>query len=81
MIKVLIADDHAIVRSGLKQLFGLMGDISVAGEATNGEEALEALQKTKFDLILLDLTMPGLSGINLIARIRALHPATPVCGQ
>lgn len=78
MIKVLIADDHAIVRSGLKQLFGLMGDISVAGEATSGDEVLDALQKNRFDLILLDLTMPGLSGINLIGRIRALYPDTPV---
>jgi DNA-binding NarL/FixJ family response regulator len=78
MIKVLIADDHAIVRSGLKQLFGLMGDINVGGEATNGEEVLEALQKGQFDLLLLDLTMPGLSGINLIGRIRTLHANLPI---
>jgi DNA-binding NarL/FixJ family response regulator len=78
MIKVLIADDHAIVRSGLKQLFGLMGDINVGGEATNGEEVLEALQKSQFDLLLLDLTMPGLSGINLIGRIRTLHANLPI---
>jgi DNA-binding NarL/FixJ family response regulator len=78
MIKVLIADDHAIVRSGLKQLFGLMGDINVGGEATNGEEVLEVLQKGQFDLLLLDLTMPGLSGINLIGRIRALHANLPI---
>lgn len=78
MIKVLIADDHIVVRSGLRQLFGLMGDIEVAGEATNGEEVLEALRTGQFDLVLLDLTMPGLSGINLIGRIRAMNEQLPI---
>ncbi len=78
MIRVLIADDHVIVRSGLKQLFELMGDITVAGEAINGDEVLAALQPGKFDLLLLDLTMPGISGINLIARIRTEDAALPI---
>lgn len=78
MIRVLIADDHVIVRSGLKQLFGLMGDITVAGEATNGEEVLEALKQGQFDLLLLDLTMPGVSGVNLIGRIFASNPILPI---
>jgi DNA-binding NarL/FixJ family response regulator len=78
MINVLIADDHVIVRSGLKQLFELMGDIFVAGEATNGAEVLEALRIGKFDLILLDLTMPGISGISLIANIRAQYAKLPI---
>jgi DNA-binding NarL/FixJ family response regulator len=78
MIRVLIADDHVVVRNGLKQLFELMGDIAVEGEATNGEEALELLLHKEFDLILLDLTMPGLSGVNLIARIHALYEKVPV---
>ncbi len=74
MIKVLIADDHVVVRNGLKQLFSAMGDVAVAGEAASGEELLEALGSTTADLVLLDLTMPGLSGINLVARIHALYP-------
>ncbi len=78
MIKVLIADDHIVVRSGLKQLFGAMGDVTVAGEATNGEEVLEALGKAQYDLVLLDLTMPGLSGVNLIGRIHAIDPNLPI---
>jgi two-component system, NarL family, uhpT operon response regulator UhpA len=78
VIRVLIADDHVIVRSGLKQLFGLMGDITVAGEATNGEEVLEALKHGQFDLLLLDLTMPGLSGVNLIGRIIVSNPSLPI---
>jgi DNA-binding NarL/FixJ family response regulator len=75
---VLIADDHVVVRSGLKQLFELMGDIVVAGEATNGDEVLKVLQQKEFDLILLDLTMPGLSGVNLINSIRALYEKVPI---
>lgn len=78
MIRVLIADDHVVVRSGLKQLFTLMGDIVVAGEATNGNEVIEALQHGQYDLILLDLTMPGVSGVNLIGQIRALNAKLPV---
>ncbi|HCI13809.1 MAG TPA: DNA-binding response regulator [Gallionellaceae bacterium] len=78
MIKLLIVDDHAIVRSGLKQLFLLMGDIVVAGEASNGAEALEALRNEQFDLLLLDLTMPGISGIGLIGHIRAINTKVPI---
>jgi DNA-binding NarL/FixJ family response regulator len=78
VIRVLIADDHAIVRGGLKQLFALMGDIEVAGEATDGTEVLEALRDGQFDLLLLDLTMPGLSGVTLIGRIRAQNPKLPI---
>lgn len=78
MIRVLIADDHVIVRSGLKQLFELMGDIVVAGEATDGAEVLDTLGRGECDLLLLDLTMPGLSGVNLISRIRGLHARLPI---
>lgn len=79
MIKVLIADDHDIVRGGLKQLFSLTGDIVVAGETTNGMEILEILQRvSNFDLLLLDLTMPGISGINLITRIRDVNKVLPI---
>ena len=78
MIRVLIADDHVIVRGGLKQLFALVGDIVVAGEATNGAEVLEALRHGQFDLVLLDLTMPGISGVSLIVHIRALNAKLPI---
>ncbi len=78
MIRVLIADDHVIVRGGLKQLFALVGDIVVAGEATNGAEVLEALRHGQFDLVLLDLTMPGISGVSLIGHIRALNAQLPI---
>lgn len=71
MIKVLIADDHGIVRNGLKLLLGTMEGIEAAGEARSGDEVLEALRHGHFDLILLDLTMPGMSGVQLIHRILA----------
>ncbi len=78
MIRVLIADDHVIVRNGLKQLFELMGDIVVAGEAVNGAEAMEKLRKDKYDLILIDLTMPGVSGVGLIGQISEQNPELPI---
>lgn len=78
MIKALIADDHVIVRKGLKQLFGMAGDIAVAGEASNGKEVMEALEFGQFDLVLLDLSMPGFSGTQLIERIRAHAPKLPI---
>jgi DNA-binding NarL/FixJ family response regulator len=78
MIKILIADDHAIVRKGLKHLCDSAGDVAVAGEAASGDEVLAALQQAQFDLLLLDLTMPGPSGIELVEQIRAAHPLLPI---
>jgi DNA-binding NarL/FixJ family response regulator len=78
-MNILIADDHVIVRGGLKQLFSLMGDVTVAGEATNGMEVIEMLQYCEnLDLLLLDLTMPGISGVKLITRIRTQHKSLPI---
>lgn len=78
MIRVLIADDHFIVRQGLVQLFGLMGDIVVAGDVANGEALLETLKTSPIDLILLDLSMPGLSGVKLIEAIRTCGWKMPI---
>jgi DNA-binding NarL/FixJ family response regulator len=78
MIRVLLADDHAIVRSGLKQLLLLADDIQVTGEATDGAEVMDRLRTGRFDLILLDMSMPGISGIDLIARIRLQGNTTPI---
>lgn len=78
MIRILIADDHAIVRGGLKQLFAMVRDIEVAGEAVNGLQALDFLRHTPVDLVLLDLTMPGMSGVDIITRLRSLYPDLPI---
>jgi DNA-binding NarL/FixJ family response regulator len=74
MIRLLIADDHAIVRGGLKQLFSLAQDIQVVAEATHGAEVLERLRHDSIDLLLLDLNMPGVNGVDLIARVKAHRP-------
>jgi DNA-binding NarL/FixJ family response regulator len=74
-IRLLIADDHAIMREGLKQLFALTDDLQVVAEAENGAMALERLPQGDIDLLLLDMNMPGLSGEDLIVHIRTHYPA------
>ena len=78
MIKILIADDHAIVRGGLKQIIATTTDIVVAGEAAQGAEAIEKLRTCQVDLLLLDMTMPGISGVDLIRRVRTEQPVLPI---
>ena len=77
-ISVLIVDDHAVVREGIRSLLELQEDIEVAGEATNGLEAVEQATKLLPDVVLMDLVMPGLDGIEATRRIRAISPSTQV---
>ncbi|BAN46280.1 response regulator transcription factor [Metapseudomonas resinovorans] len=72
MIRVLVAEDHTIVREGIKQLIGLAKDLCVAGEAGNGEQLMEVLRQTPCEVVLLDISMPGVNGLEAIPRIRAL---------
>jgi len=74
-IRLLIADDHSVVRDGLKQLFALFDDTQVVGEASSGEAALAQLAHGNVDVLLLDLSMPQLSGYELVSAIRSKHPA------
>ena len=74
MIRVLLADDHAMVRTGLKELLTATGDIQVAGEATNGQDVLAAVRKGGFEVLVLDMSMPGRSGIELIKLVKAEQP-------
>ena len=74
MIRVLLADDHAIVRTGLREILESTGDIEVAAEATNGNEALDAVRAGEFDVAVLDLSMPGRSGIELIKLVKDERP-------
>jgi len=78
VIRLLMADDHGIVREGLKQLFNRVEDITVAGEAVNGNQVLAALQEDCFDLLLLDMSMPEICGIELIEQVRLLRPTLPI---
>ena len=78
MIRVLIADDHAIMRGGLKQLIEFDSHLHVVAEAENGGQVLERLRDKAVDLLLLDMSMPGLSGEDLIARVHAHHAKLPI---
>jgi DNA-binding NarL/FixJ family response regulator len=78
MIRILIADDHAILRAGLKHLLSEATDIVVVGEAGNGNEALALVRTTPCDALVLDMTMPGRSGIELIRQIKAELPRLPI---
>jgi DNA-binding NarL/FixJ family response regulator len=74
MIKVGIVDDHAIVRSGLKQFFSEQVDLRVVGEAASGREAIDLVRVTEMDVLVMDLSMPGQSGIDALGMIRAKAP-------
>ena len=78
MIRLVMADDHAIVRGGLKQIFTLVPDLELVAEAVSGAEVLDCLRQRDFDLLLLDMNMPGISGPDLIARIRTQRPDLPI---
>jgi DNA-binding NarL/FixJ family response regulator len=78
MMRVLIADDHAIVRAGIKDILEASGDIVVAAEAANGHEALAKVREGEFDVAVLDLSMPGRSGIELIKLIKTERPKLKV---
>jgi len=74
VIRVLLADDHGLVREGLRAILAKGADIEVAAEAANGDEVLALARKEEFDVALLDLSMPGLSGIALIKRLKIERP-------
>jgi DNA-binding NarL/FixJ family response regulator len=74
MIRVIIADDHTIMREGLKQLLLAAGDLDVIGEARDGHEVLEQARALDFDVLLLDMSMPGRSGVDLIKQVKSELP-------
>jgi len=77
-MRILIADDHAVVRRGLKEILASEHDMEVVGEAKNGDEALELVRKVDWDVAVLDFSMPGRSGVELIKEIKRRHPGRPV---
>jgi NarL family two-component system response regulator LiaR len=76
--RVLIVDDHAVVREGLRAFLELQDDVEVIGEAADGEEAIESAHRLRPDVILMDLVMPGLDGIAAMRRLHELVPDTRV---
>jgi two-component system, NarL family, invasion response regulator UvrY len=77
-IRLLIGDDHAVVRKGMKQILAETKDIVVADEAGNGREVLEKVRKNDFDMVLLDISMPGRDGLEVLKELKNLKPKLPV---
>src|SRR5580700_47088 len=78
MIRILLADDHALVRHGFRMILAAQPDMEIAGEAGNGREAVELAQKLKPDVVVMDVTMPELNGIEATRRLIELSPRTRV---
>jgi DNA-binding NarL/FixJ family response regulator len=78
MINVLIADDHPVVLEGLKQIVADTSDIVIKGEAANGKEVLDKVRTGQWDVVVLDITMPGVHGLDLLKQLKAQHPKLKV---
>lgn len=78
MIKILIADDHAIVREGLKQIVADTSDMIVTAEASDGHEVLALISQDNYDVVVLDMAMPGLTGLDILKQIKRETPELPV---
>ena len=74
MIRILVADDHAVVRQGIKQIVADAPDMQVVDEASSGPEVLNKVKGNDYDLVLLDVTMPGSSGLQTLAELKSLRP-------
>lgn len=78
MIKVLLADDHSIVRAGLRRIVEESGDMTVVAEASDGREAIRFVHETLPDVAVLDISMPGLDGLEVISQIHVHYPKLPI---
>jgi len=78
MTKIIIVDDHPIVRQGLKQVLSEEPDMAMFGEAQNSEEVLELIRKEDWDIVVLDITMPGRGGLDVLKEIKHERPKVPV---
>lgn len=78
LIRILIADDHPLIREGLKQIISDEKDMEVRGEASNVEEMMQLLGKCRYDIVILDITMPGRSGLDALEDLRRKYPELPV---
>jgi DNA-binding NarL/FixJ family response regulator len=78
LIKVLLADDHSIVRAGLRRIVEESGDMEVIAEAADGREAIRLVRKTAPDVAVIDISMPGLDGLEVVSRLRGHCPDLPI---
>ena len=77
-IRILVADDHAVVRRGLRHILATTPDLAIAAEAGNGAEVLEKLRSGQFDVVLMDISMPGTDAVELIGQVKKEHPQVSV---
>jgi len=77
-MRILIADDHPIFRAGLKEILGKEKEAKLIGEASNGNEALALVRKQRWDVVVLDITMPGKDGLEVLQELRRERPELPV---
>ena len=78
MIKILIADDHTLFRKGLKHILSEYPDLVVTDEASNGQEVLDKIWHNDYDMVLLDITMPGMTGLDALKQLKNYKPKLPV---
>lgn len=78
MIRILICDDHTIVRKGLKQILSEDPNLSVTGEAASGQECIETLKKGGWDVLVLDISLPDRSGLDVLKQVKTQYPKLPV---
>ncbi|NOT86107.1 MAG: response regulator transcription factor [Methylococcaceae bacterium] len=78
MIRILIADDHTVVRQGIKEILADYADMAVTGEAATGIEVMQRIREQMFDILILDMSMPGRCGIELIKQIKTEKPTLPI---
>ena len=78
MIRILIADDHAVVRAGVRQFIAGHDDLSVVAEAATGAEVLDYIRKEELDVVVLDISMPGRSGVDTLRSLKRVRPKLPV---
>jgi len=78
MIKILVADDHPIVRRGLRQVIAEIPDVQVTGEAGSSEEVLEKMRSEYFNMVILDISLPGIGGLNVLKKVREMKDAPAV---
>ncbi|HJT21134.1 MAG TPA: PAS domain S-box protein [Nitrospira sp.] len=79
-IRLLLVDDHAIVREGLRSLLGSYADVEIVGEACNGEEAVEAVERIQPHVVVMDVNMPGVNGVEATSKIKARYPSINIIG-
>jgi two-component system, NarL family, invasion response regulator UvrY len=78
VLRILVADDHAVVRAGIKQILAGTSDIVVGGEASDGNQALNQARTAAYDLVLLDIAMPGMNGLEVLKQLKSERPGLPV---